>query len=141
MRDMPGNRDDGRALNVPWSADQVPAALDARMRAALQQVLDAAALSARQSQADATFADEAPVDTAPTETAMPWYLGEAALLCLRDAAALCDHRDAAIHLLAADALLTAACESAADAGDLGSLRELCDAFDVERIAARVDESA
>lgn len=43
-------------------------------------------------------------------------LGQAALSCLREALEQCDERAAALPLLAADALITAACEHAAERG-------------------------
>jgi hypothetical protein len=48
-------------------------------------------------------------------TTLPAVLADAALACLRDAWS-CDDRAAALHLLAADALLTYACEAAAGGG-------------------------
>jgi hypothetical protein len=48
-------------------------------------------------------------------------LGDAAIACLRDALRIGDDRAAALHLLAAGALITAACDAAA-----GSERELAD---------------
>ena len=50
-------------------------------------------------------------------------LSDAARICLRDALADPDGRDAALHLLAADALITYACEAAASP-DGGALHEL-----------------
>jgi hypothetical protein len=64
---------------------------------------------------------------------VPGALSAAALTCLREALERCDERHAALHLLAADALITAACEAAVDvpdsAGPLAQLRTLCEAFD------------
>ena len=44
-------------------------------------------------------------------------LADAALVCMRDALGAGDDRSAALHLLAADALITYACEAAADGSD------------------------
>lgn len=55
-----------------------------------------------------------PPAAAPPATAV--QLAEAALDCLRAALAAGRGRPAAVHLLAADALLTYACEAAAEAG-------------------------
>jgi hypothetical protein len=69
----------------------------------------------------------------------PGAMAAAAVGCLRDALERCDERAAALHLLAADALITRACELAAAADDDGTaLRALCDAFDVHRIRALLD---
>jgi hypothetical protein len=91
----------------------VPPSLAERMRAAVDDVPDARGM-----------------DT-------PAILAAAAVNCLRAAAADCDSRDSAIHLLAADALMTSACEAAARAdGDAAArLRELCASYDVARLAA------
>jgi hypothetical protein len=48
-----------------------------------------------------------------TDRALSEQLAAAALDCLRDALDRCDERAAALPLLAADALITAACEAAA----------------------------
>lgn len=69
-------------------ADRVPGALQARMQSAIDS-LDGDSVAA--------------------------VLAEAAHACLRDAVAAGDERGAALHLLAADALITYACEAAADA--------------------------
>jgi hypothetical protein len=69
----------------------------------------------------------------------PDGLGAAALECLRDALARPDERSAAVHLLAADALITRACEVAATANDDGAaLLALCDNFDAHRIRSLLD---
>jgi hypothetical protein len=47
---------------------------------------------------------------------IPGELTEAALSCLQRAFEDCDRRPAALHLLAADALITSACEAAAEEG-------------------------
>ncbi|MEX0907263.1 MAG: hypothetical protein WD054_02950, partial [Gemmatimonadota bacterium] len=70
------------------------------------------------------------LDTAAGAT-LPHVLGEAALACLRAVVPHCDDRAAALDLLAADALLTYACEVAA--GDAALLNELCAAFAPERL--------
>ncbi|HSJ25124.1 MAG TPA: hypothetical protein VK929_10670 [Longimicrobiales bacterium] len=102
------------------SAD-VPESLLARMERAVDDV----ALDHHGVQDDAGVAD---------------VLAAAAVLCLREAAADCDVRDAALPLLAADALMTAAFEAAAGVDDpataLQALRALCDEYDVHRIAAQ-----
>lgn len=51
-------------------------------------------------------------------------LADAALLCVRAATERGDDRSAALHLLAADALITAACEAAAEVG-VDALSALC----------------
>jgi hypothetical protein len=78
----------------------------------------------------------AAVDAVPTGAGpdVPGRLAHAALDCLRTAFDDCDDRAAALHLLAADALVTAACEAAAQAG-LATLEELCDALSPQRLAA------
>lgn len=90
----------------------VPARLVARMRAAFDQ-LD-------------------PLDAEPEET--PAALGSAALACLRDALAKGDRREAAIDLLAADALLTYGCEAAAEAAP-GALERFANDYGAARLAA------
>lgn len=57
-------------------------------------------------------------------------LGAAALVCLHDALRLGDDRAAALPLLAADALITAAFEEAALRGDV---LDLADEFGLDRI--------
>jgi hypothetical protein len=74
-------------------------------------------------------------------------LGAAALVCLREALDRCDDRAAALHLLAADALMTAACEAAATTVDSAharderevprALSELCAVFSTARLSALV----
>lgn len=59
---------------------------------------------------------EAAVDAVDEGSSVHRDLAAAALQCLRAAAQLGDDRAAALHLLAADALITAACEAAAEAG-------------------------
>lgn len=51
-------------------------------------------------------------------------LAEAAIICLRAATRHGDERSAALHLLAADALITIACEAAAEEGT-AALEALC----------------
>ena len=58
-------------------------------------------------------------------------LSAAAVLCLRDALRIGDDRAAALHLLAADALITAACETVA--GTERALEELATRFSAERL--------
>ncbi len=66
-----------------------------------------------------------------TDDTVSRLLGEAAIACLHDALAAGNDRDAALHLLAADALLTHGAEAAAEAGS--------DAL--EAFAARFDAAA
>jgi electron transfer flavoprotein alpha/beta subunit len=54
-------------------------------------------------------------------------LSEGALACLRTALHIGDDRAAALHLLAADALITAACEAAVSNGQLHDLALRCSA--------------
>jgi hypothetical protein len=61
------------------------------------------------------------------------HLADAALASLRSALHRCDERVAALPLLAADALMTAACELAAGEGD-DALAALCAAHAPERMA-------
>jgi hypothetical protein len=64
-------------------------------------------------------------------------LAQAAVSCLRDALTTCEHRRAALPLLAADALITAAFEAAADR-DPAAVAALCaeyDALHIEAVAA------
>jgi hypothetical protein len=115
--------DDARA----WLAGRragVPPALHARMIAALDEALD---------------------DGAPAVPGVPGALGAAALACLRAALPHCDERAAALHLLAADALITAACEAAAqDADDAAAavraVRAVCAAYAPARLASLVPRS-
>lgn len=59
-------------------------------------------------------------------------LSDAAVACLRTALRIGDDRAAALHLLAADALITAACDVAAGAERAGAA--LAPAFDADRLA-------
>lgn len=59
---------------------------------------------------------EAAVDAVGEGPSVHHDLADAALNCLLAAARCGDDRAAALHLLAADALITAACEAAAEAG-------------------------
>lgn len=90
-------------------ASGVPARLVARMRTAFEQL-----------------------DAESEET--PAALGSAALMCLRDALAKGDRREAALDLLAADALLTYGCEAAAEAGP-GALERFANDYGAPRLAA------
>lgn len=74
-------------------AGAVPPALEARMESAMDDVID--------------------------HDSVPATLADAARECMRDALAAGDDRSAALHLLAADALITYACEAAADGGEPG----------------------
>jgi hypothetical protein len=91
----------------------VPPALEARMESALADV--------------------------PGDDSVPAALADAARACLRDAVAGCDDRDAALHLLAADALITCACEAAADE-DAAALDALAQAHAPERLAHLVERN-
>lgn len=84
--------------------------------------------------------------------ALSFELAAAAQLCMRDALASADDRSAALHLLAADGLMTYACEAAAEAvsksaGDTAGtdaasdIAALADAFAPERLAHLVDAEA
>jgi hypothetical protein len=66
-------------------------------------------------------------------------LGEAAVVCLRGALAAGPGRAAALDLLAADALLTYACEAAADGGAAG-LERFAAAYGPARLARLLSES-
>lgn len=80
---------------------------------------------------------ESAIDDAFDDDDLPDELADAARSCLRAALAAGDDRDAALHLLAADALITYACEAAADGGGeaLSALAGMCAA---ERLAHLVD---
>jgi hypothetical protein len=67
---------------------------------------------------------------------VPGELGAAALACLQQAFDGCDERDAALHLLAADALMTGACEAAARAGATreAAFETLCADMSVARLS-------
>jgi hypothetical protein len=60
-------------------------------------------------------------------------LGNAALACLREALPKGRDRSAALPLLAADALLTYACEAAAEEG-IDALSRVCTSYDAQRMA-------
>ncbi|MGH7448341.1 MAG: hypothetical protein ACRELT_12315 [Longimicrobiales bacterium] len=92
-------------------AGAVPPVLEARMESAIDDVFD------HDASADA--------------------LADAARSCLRDALAAGDDRAAALHLLAADALITYACEAAADDGP-EALAALAEAWSAERLAYLVE---
>lgn len=98
------------------AGDDVPAALMQRMNAALDEVQQTPGAD------------------------VPDALAAAAMSCLRDALQRCDHRDAALHLLAADALMTAACQAAAETS-ADRLRTLTAAYDVARLAAHAANTA
>jgi hypothetical protein len=70
--------------------------------------------------------------TAPPDAAAE--LADAAVGCLRAAFDDCDSRGAALHLLAADALVTGACEAAAEAGP-DTLDRLCASLSPVRLDA------
>jgi hypothetical protein len=68
---------------------------------------------------------------------VPGELAAAALACLQQAFDGCDERDAALHLLAADALVTGACEAAAGAVATpreAALEALCAEMSLERLS-------
>jgi hypothetical protein len=79
---------------------------------------------------------------------VPAVLADASLACLRDALELCDDRAAALHLLAADALVTAACEAAAEAAaapdasqeSSAALDTLCADLTPPRLAQRLADA-
>jgi hypothetical protein len=71
-------------------------------------------------------------DPASRRAEIPDRLAAAAVACLRDVLPRCDERSGALDLLAADALITYACEAAV--GDAPSLDSLCDAFAPDRLA-------
>ena len=98
--------DNARAW-LAMRAGAVPPVLEARMESAIDEALD--------------------------EDTVPRALADAARVCMRDALAAGEDRVAALHLLAADALVTYACEAAADAG-ADSIAELAEAFAPERLA-------
>jgi hypothetical protein len=93
-------------------ADDVPPSLQARMEPAV----------------DGTAA-ATPPDVAGE-------LAAAALACLQQAFDDCDERGAALHLLAADALMTSACEAAAGspATPHAALETLCEAMSLRRLS-------
>jgi hypothetical protein len=92
-------------------AGAVPPALEARMESAMDDVID--------------------------DDSVPASLADAARVCMRDALAAGDDRSAALHLLAADALITYACEAAAD--DSGAAFEaVARAAAPERLALLLD---
>lgn len=88
-------------------AEAVPFELQAEMASALQEVDD--------------------------ERGIPLALAEAARICLLRALRHGDERAAALPLLAADALVTYACEAASAEGD-AALRELAGSLGPERLA-------
>jgi hypothetical protein len=108
---MKAAADSARAWLAAIGGTAVPASLQARMEQALR-------------------------DVAADQPDVADLFAAAALSCLQDALAQCEERDAALHLLAADALMTAACEAAAaDADAAERLPALCAAYDVQRVAA------
>lgn len=93
------------------------------LQAAMERAADAARGQVERA-ADAARRDRDGSDS------LPDALADATLRSLRTAIRLGDDRDAALALLAADALVTFACEAAADTGvDTGAaLDRLCTAF-------------
>jgi hypothetical protein len=80
---------------------------------------------------------EGAIDDALEDDTISAALADAARACVREALALGDDRAAALHLLAADALITYACEAAADEGG-DALDQLVNATRAERLAHLVD---
>jgi hypothetical protein len=99
---------------VAARADAVPAQLVAVMRDAVDQVPG-------------------------EELELPHALAEAALYCLRHALHDCDDRSAALPLLAADALMTSACEAAAH-GDSEKITLLAETCTPQRLARLLSTS-
>lgn len=91
-------------------AGAVPPALEARMESAIEDVID--------------------------DDSVPASLADAARVCMRDALAAGDDRSAALHLLAADALITYACEAAADGA--AAFEAVARAAAPERLALLLD---
>lgn len=79
---------------------------------------------------------ESAIDDALEDETIPGALADAARICLVNALAVGDHRDAALHLLAADALITYACLAAATDDD-APLRDLADSWSPARLARLV----
>ena len=73
------------------------------------------------------------VDEVADDIAVPHALAAAARVCLVRALHDCDDRSAALPLLAADALMTFACEAAAD-GDGADIMEFAASWAPERLA-------
>jgi hypothetical protein len=86
-------------------------------------------LAARMGQAVDVIVAAAPPD-------LPGELAAAALDCLQHAFDRCDERDAALHLLAADALMTGACEAAAGVAATreAALESLCAEMSLQRLS-------
>jgi hypothetical protein len=113
--------------------EAVPASLAARMREAVLEVEREQAAAAERASSSADGADESLSDPERAAGSLPRLLGEAALACARAALPRCDERQAALHLLAADALLTYALEAAAD--ETAALDELVERFAPARLSA------
>lgn len=94
-------------------AGAVPPVLEARMERAIDDVLD--------------------------DDVVARALADAARSCLRDAVRAGDDRAAALHLLAADALITYACEAAA-AGDAHGIDTLAEASSAARLSQLLERS-
>ncbi|CAN5744181.1 hypothetical protein BH23GEM9_BH23GEM9_11080 [soil metagenome] len=105
----------------------VPASLQAHMEAAVRAVDPPAA--------DAAVDPSSAIDPA----AVAQQLATASIASLRAAIAHCDERAAALSLLAADALITSACEAAADES-ADALALLCEEYAPERIAVLLRQS-
>ena len=82
---------------------------------------------------------ESAIDDAFDHDTIPAALADAARVCLRDALAAGDDRAAALHLLAADALITYACEAATV--EAGGLAALADATAPDRLARLAGDAA
>lgn len=76
---------------------------------------------------------ESAIDDVREYDTIPGALADAARICLREALAVGDSREAALHLLAADALITYACEAAANRGG-DSLIDLAESWLPGRLA-------
>lgn len=85
---------------------------------------------------------ERAIDDAMEDGSIAAMLSDAARICLRDALADPDSRAAALHLLAADALVTYACEAAVeqDGPELDRVVEEWSAPRLEEIVRRVESA-
>ena len=77
--------------------------------------------------------EDAVVATAGATDGVAFHLAEAALVCLRSALGAGGSRSAGFDLLAADALLTCACEAASEEGT-ATIEALSRAYGPERLA-------
>lgn len=90
----------------------VPSALRERMASAVAELAGGPTSTATAAASHAT----GEAASTPERAAVPDVLADTALACLRAALALGDSRTAAMELLAADGLLTYACEAAVEMG-------------------------